>query len=445
MIKRTVNIDFSQKNGKLKPINGLNNGPRFGYDLECDLTDNYREMSPPIIRLSNVESPYLSSKYLDVHCIFPDFSLDERFDGSYNFAPTDRLLAAVKDTGAEIFLRLGESPEREGVKKYTRPPLDCDKFARICSKIISHYNKGWARGFKYNIKYVEIMCSVDTRDGFAGDRNEYFKLYSAVADRLKEDHPKLRIGAYSSGGFFSLNHYDATPEEKGYVSYLEDFIDYIKESGSALDFLSWKCCADSPEELNLHSNYARSYLNQAGLKRTQSIVTEFSLRDTCEHFGERDYPARLASSLIVAQKSNIDMMFLAGISPNSAWNPLYSLDDRKNPHLYASYHVMSAFGALSRLGTVVDSTEDYRREMYSLATTDGERGACVLTAAEYSGVIEIRTAGREFSHYSIKGVIGGGERASGYFTEHRDLLVKGGAVSLRVGKNEVYFLTFYNK
>ncbi len=445
-INRSVSIDFSHKNGKIKPINGLNNGPRFGYDLEHDLSGNYREMSPPVIRLSGIEEPYAASRYLDIHCLFPDFNLDERFEASFNFLPTDRLLASVREVGAEIFLRLGESIGHGELRKLNTLPDDFDKLARICSKIIAHYNKGWGNGFKYNIKYVEIWCDTDTPEGFIGERERYFSLYAAVANRLKADYPKLRVGAYSSGGFVSLNHYDAAEAQKAYIPFLEDFIEYISTKERApLDFLSWKCYAESPDELNLHANYARAYLSQSIFKKAESIVTEFNLKDTRESFTERSYPSRLASSFIVAQKSNIDMMFLSHLHPDSPWNPLYSLEDRTNVHLYSAYHVMTAFGALSRLGSAVDSTGDFRNEMYSLAATDDKIGAVVFTTVDYSGVIEIKIEGKTFNTYSIKGVIGGGDRASGFFTEERGIALKNDSITLRVGKNEVYFLTFYNK
>ena len=127
MIKRTVNVDFSKKTGKIKPVNGLNNGPLFGVDLSVDFSEEYKEMASPVIRVSDVEAPYAPSRFLDIHCVFPDMDLDERFEASYNFAPTDRYLAAIKETGADIVLRLGESREPYEVKKYTRPPRDYAK------------------------------------------------------------------------------------------------------------------------------------------------------------------------------------------------------------------------------------------------------------------------------------------------------------------------------
>ena len=444
MIKRTVSIDFSHKVGKLKPFNCLNNGPKFGIDLDVDFTDQYKEMSPGFVRVSNIEAPYASSRYLDIHCIFPDFDLDERFEASYNFAPTDRYLASIKECGADIFLRLGESREPYEVKKYTRTPRDPEKIARICERIIAHYNKGWANGFKYNIKYVEIMCDTDTEAGWCGADEEYYEFYSIVASHIKEAYPKIKVGAYSSGGFFSLNHYDGTPEQKAYVTFMEGFLEYLSNGKRApLDFFSWKCYAESPEEISLHSNYAKNYLTQYGFKKTQSIITEFNLLGTDKgSYLERKYPSTLARAMIIAQKSNVDMMFYSHLDPRSEWNALYSLDGRSDKHFYSSYHVMSAFGALYSLGNVVDSTEDYRTEIYSLAAMNDDKGACVFSTADYSGVVEIKLAGKNFTSYSIKGIIGGGDRGAGFFTEERGIPLRSDTITLRVGKNEVYFLTF---
>ena len=445
MIKRSVNIDFAKKVDKIKPVNGLNNGPAFGLDLNIDFSEQYKEMRCPIVRVSGIEEPYASSRYLDIHCIFPDMNLDERFEASYNFAPTDRYLEKIKQTGAAIFLRLGESREPYEVKKYTRPTRDYAKIARVCEKIIAHYNKGWARGFKYNIKYVEIFSDVDTYEGWAGSEEEYFELYATVANHIKEVYPKIKVGAYSSGGFFSLNHYASTPREKGYLEFLDKFLAYISRKNKApLDFFSWKCYADSPEEVSLHANYARSYLGQYGFKKTENVVSEFNLGDTVSSasYLQRSYPARLARSLITAQKSDVDMMFYSHLDPYSEWNSLYSLDGRTEKRFYSAYHVMTAFGALSALGNVVESTEDYRTEIYSLATLGEKNGVCVFSTADYSGVVEINLTGKSFSSYSIKGIIGGGERGRGFFTEEHGLPLRNDSITLRVGKNEVYFLTF---
>jgi hypothetical protein len=444
LIKRTVKVDFSKKIGKLKPINCLNNGPLFGVDLSADFSEEYKSIAPPFIRVSSPEYPNASVRFLDVHCIFPDMELDERFEASYNFAPTDKYLAAVKECGAEIFLRLGETPEPYEVRRYTRPPRDVAKLARILERIIAHYNKGWANGFKYNVKYVEIMCDVDTEAGWCGSREEYYELYATVATYLKEKHPKLKVGAYSSGGFYALNRFNSGETAKSYVEFCEGFLNYISRVNKApLDFLSWKSYSDSPEELKLHAGYARHYLDYYGFRRAQSIISEFNLEKTRggAYLG-RTYPSELATMMIVAAKSDVDMVFYSHLDPASLWNALYTVDGRSEKRLYAAYHVMSAMGSLVALSSAVDSGDDCRRETYSLAAANEERGALVLATANYSGVVEISLEGRDFASYSIKGIIGGGEKGMGYFTEERGLAIRNNKLALRVGKNEVYFFTF---
>ena len=444
MIKRYVSVDFSKRTGKLKPILCANTGPCFGKDLEHSFIDEYKEMGISFVRTHNVEHPYGAGRYIDVHCIFPDFDLDPRFESSYNFAPTDRYIATVKASGADIFLRIGESSEPYETRIYNRAPADLDKWICIVEHIIAHYNRGWANGFKLGIKYCELPCDVDEDHGWASDKEEYFELYRRTALRLKEVYPKLRVGAYSSGGFYSLNHYNASEKQKRYVSFLEDFLAFVTKPAIAapLDFLTWKCCAESPEELSLHANYARSYLNQRGLKRTQSIVSEFKLKPMKEpHYLRRFYPAELASALIIAEKSSVDMLFMSDMSPFDMGCALYSLEDRTVKRKYAPYGVMSAFGKLSSLATTVDVSEDYRRELYIIATASEEEGAVIVVTREFDGQIELNLKGSEFSSYSIKGMIGGGERGVGFSTSEQDLPLRAPCINLKAGKNEVYFIT----
>ena len=139
-------------------------------------------------------------------------------------------------------------------------------------RIIAHYNKGWANGFKYNVKYVEIMCDVDTKPGWGGTRREYYELYATVATYLKEKHPKLKVGAYSSGGFYSLNRLKAGVATASYVDFAEGFLNYVSGASAPLDFFSWKCYADRIDEVSLHASYVRSYLDLYGFKKTQSVT-----------------------------------------------------------------------------------------------------------------------------------------------------------------------------
>ncbi len=437
MIQRYINIDFSKSAGKIKPILALNSGPLATASLSVDLTEKLRAAGISFIRTDS----HPAERVVDMHTVFPDFNLDERFPESFNFAPTDTYLKAIKDMGAGILLRLGDSPEPYEIKRLPSLPADPEKWASVCERIIAHYNEGWGCGMKLGIKYVEITAGLDSVL-LPEERVKFYELYRTVARRLRARFPRIKIGAYSSGGFHSLNHYDATDTERGYIDFLEGFFSYVtaRENEAPLDFFTWSCRAETPEELSLHSNYARNYLNQYGLKKTQSIISDFSIAPASATYRDRAYPSLLVSSLILAQKGDVAMLFMDG-NPDSDGCPFFSTEDRHSVHTYAAYNALSAFGRLAALGTTVLGTEDYRHAIYSLAAFNGTEGAVIVTTDGYNGVIELSVEGAQFSTYSIKGIIGGGERGDGFSTSANDVPLTDGRVRLRAGKNEVYLIT----
>lgn len=442
--KKRIEIDFSRKQGRVRPLGGLNTGPLFGTDLSLSLSGEYRELGVPAVRTDGVEPPH-GGRFVDLHCLFPDPSLDERFDMSFCFGPTDAYLGAIHELGAEIVLRLGESYDPYEPKPYYRIPRDPLKWARVCERVIAHYNKGWACGYKWGIKRVELICGFDRScSGIA--REEYFEFYSTVAKYLKQCYPKLRIGGYSSGGFFSLNNFNSNDEQKGYVDILEEFLAYVKADGAPLDHFTWECAASEPEELSLHASYARNYLDQNGFKRTESIVSRlthvYEKDDTPPAF-RRDLPSRMAASYIIAQKSGVDMMFQPA-DPRDSDCVLYSIEDRTRVHRYGAFRAASFFGRIWSLGTVVDGTADFWRELYSLASFDGEDGAVLVVSRNYSGIIEIEPRGTEFASYSIEGCIGGGARGEGRSSRSERMPLSSGKVLFKAGRDEVYLVSFYH-
>ena len=445
MNRRSIYVDFTKRNGRIKPVSSAVGGPRSGPLLEVDFTEEFKAASIPAVRVRNAQFPYGFNQYVDVHCIFPDLTRDPEDETAYNFGPTDAYLLSVKDAGAEIFLCLGESSDPFGSKLYIKPPRDLELFASICTHIVAHYNESWALGFKLGIKYCEIFPGADEPSGFDGSPSEYAELYSKVAIALKERFPKLKVGAYSSGGFRALNHFDATEQERGYLQYLDSFLGAIskREEAVPLDFLSWRCITDSPEELSIHSSYAKTYLAQYGYKKAQSIVSEFNLTyvNINRALAMREYPALLASAFTVAQKCGIDMMFYSDLYPSSGNNAVLTVDDGFTKRLYASYGVFSAFGKLFKEKNALETTPDARRELYSLAAMGKDSAAVLLVSRDFSGELELELKDCPFSRYSIKGILGGGERGRGFSTEAANIPLESGRIYLKVGKCEVYFVT----
>src|ERR1039457_5114041 len=82
--------------------------------------------------------------------IFPNGKADPEKPESYNFGCTDKFLGADREGGAEVYYRIGRSWGAQ-----IDPPPDFDKYADVVRHVAMHYNKGWASGFHYNIRYWE--------------------------------------------------------------------------------------------------------------------------------------------------------------------------------------------------------------------------------------------------------------------------------------------------
>ena len=450
MQKKEIRVDFDKKCGRIKPLGCINGGPRSGgYDLPFDFSEEFTEMGVPLVRTAGAAGEYGLNQYINIHCIFPDFDADENLEESYNFLPTDLYLASIRNTGAGVFFRLGEGREPYSRKLYAGPPRDKEKWARICEHIVMHYNEGWANGFKMGIKYWEIWSAPDTAECWSGTRQEYFELYRVTANHLRERFPRIKIGAYGARGFYSLNRLDASEEMKTYVPFMQQFFSYITnpETYAPLDFFTWACYTVSPEELALHAKYARTYLDGAGLRRTRSIICEYNTIDRGDTPPAlRDsLPSELGASLIMAQKSPADMMMYSTSDVYSRANSLFSMDDHTTPHHYASYNVMCNFARLYKLGTAVDTGDDSRKELYSLAATDGSEAAMMTVVRGYEGKLEVVLTSSPYNTCTVSKTVPGGTRGKGTTYRSRDVDISSGRLILSVKQGEIYLLSFFNK
>lgn len=450
MQKKNIKVDFNKKCGRVKPLNCINGGPRSGgYDLPFDFTDEFIAMGVPLVRTSGSAGEYGHNQYINIHCIFPDFDADESLEESYNFLPTDLYLASIRNSGAGIFFRLGEGREPYSRKLYAKPPRDAEKWARICEHIVMHYNEGWANGFKLGIKYWEIWSAPEISECWAGTMDEYFELYRITANHLQEKFPRIKIGAYGARGFYALNRLDSTEEMKTYVPFMQRFFSYITrpETSAPLDFFTWACYTTNPEELAMHAQYARTYLDNAGLRKTRSIICEYNTIDrggTPPAFRE-DLPSELGATLIMAQKSYADMLMYSTSDIYSRENTLFSMDDHVTPHHYAAYEVMCSFARLYKLGSVIDTGDDHRKEFYSLAATDGNEAALMMVTRKYEGKVEITLVDSPFNTCVVAKTTPGGNRGKGTTYRSKEVDVTSGRLPLSVKPNEVYTISFFNK
>lgn len=447
MQDKRITVDFSKKCGKIKPLTAVNGAPRSGgVGLPYDFTDEFCAMAVPMARVGATTGDYGYNQFVNVHSIFPDFQADENLEDSYNFLPTDLYLASIRGAGAEIFYCLGEATEPYSKKLYARTPADKEKWARICEHIIMHYNEAWANGFKWNIKYFEIWNAPDTTEGFADSSEEYFELYRVVANHLKERFPKIKLGAYGARGFYALNRIDATEEMKGYVPFMQQFLSYIskEETSAPLDFFTWSCYTSNPEELAMHAKYARSYLDTAGRKRTRSILCEYN---THTRSGvpclSRDFPSELGAALTLMQKSPVDVMMYSTTDVVSEKNGLFSVDDYTSHRHYSAYNVMCAFAELYRLGSAIETTSDYRKEVYSLAAQGKDSAAILVTTRDYRGKVELLLKDCPYTTCSVIKIQPTSERGAPNVYRAEGVAIAGSKIVISAKMGEIYLVKLF--
>jgi beta-xylosidase len=264
-----LTVDFSQTNGVIRPLHGVNLGP-LCYRGMVDLSAYHRELGVPLTRLHDVV--WVNYDAVDISTIFRDFRNDPAQPDSYEFAATDDYITAVVKTGSSVLYRLGESIEHTPRKYRVHPPKDFGKWADICCAIIRHYNEGWAGGFRYNIRYWEIWNEPENQPAmWTGTDDQYFQLYEITAKAIKVRWPDLMVGGPSLGytGEFRDGQFKAG-------DFLLRFLRHCRDHQVPLDFFSWHRYASDPSDYARRARALRRLLDEHGFTKTESHFNEWN-------------------------------------------------------------------------------------------------------------------------------------------------------------------------
>ena len=264
-----VRVDCSQRVGRVRALHGVNNGP-----VNCgetvDLSAYYRAAKFPLARLH--DSGWPNPDIVDIHAIFPDLRADPASPASYRFSRTDDYIQAIVKTNVGIVYRLGESIEHTRKKYNVAPPADYDKWAAACVGIIRHYNEGWAKGFRHNIRYWEIWNEPENRPPmWTGTDADYYRLYATASRAIKARFPNLMVGGPSLGATGPLVDGRLKP-----TKFLTGFLSYCKEHKLPLDFFSWHTYTDNPYVYAQKAHAMRKVLDEYGFRKTENHLNEWN-------------------------------------------------------------------------------------------------------------------------------------------------------------------------
>jgi len=123
---RSLHVDVSRVTGTIRSFQGLNGPPSPLMAGLPNLVRQYKDLRVNMVRTHDLMGPTELDSRFDAtdallawlipgpaqragvvkagnaSIIFPDWSADPEKSGSYNFAPTDEVLAAIRASGAEI-------------------------------------------------------------------------------------------------------------------------------------------------------------------------------------------------------------------------------------------------------------------------------------------------------------------------------------------------------
>ena len=372
-----IRVDFDNIVDEIRPVHNIGRMPE--YALDSEVNGYFTEANMTSCRTHDINCT-------DIHRIFPDFSKDANDENSYNFAECDNVLASIVDTGMEPFFRFGISWSNPVTDHdYLVPPADYTKWSQICEHIILHYNEGWADGFDYNIEYWEIWNEPENSDDIAdnhfwiGSDEEFFRLYDTAAKYLKEKFPDLKIGGYGSCGFYALTKTNAvntgaTPRNQYFVTYFQNFLSYIKEHNSPMDFFTWHSYTTTEKNAR-YIEYVRESLAEAGYGEAEIICDEWNYNPMENELIDRRYGANQTSMLIMFQNEGLDMAhYYNGDDEGSLWSGLFV----KGRQPSSAYYGFWAFGQMYKLGNQAKIKNLWLPEdLYAVAAT-GDDGQTLL-------------------------------------------------------------------
>lgn len=425
--RKLIEVDFASVTGQIKPLHGMCNGP---LSPGADLSGMFADMGVPQVRFADAGGKQ-AGLFVNVSHVFPDMSADEYDPKSYRFGPTDTLLRAAAESGAEMIYRLGESDNGW----YYALPENVDKWVRVCVNIIRHYNDGWADGMQLGISRLEIWAVPDTMPGLGNAAA--FSFYERVAHGLKSYDPALQIGGM---GFAD------------YGAMAREFIKYCKKKNLPLDFVTVCAYGQMPSEALSGAQKLSAYLQKSDMAHLPIFVCEWNCvkaqSQLTDPARKREMDEQLRSlrgavfcaSMLLKMQSTFGIEAAAYYDAQPQVSTTCGICDRYgNPA--KPMHAFRAYDVLYRQGTAVWC--DVHGSGVDAAASIGERaGAVMVSVMDSPGLVDIRMNNLPENVYSADVMILDGVRDL-TCVQTLPLMGMSRQICISVGKHSLILIKLY--
>ncbi len=264
-----VTYTLGNKNGTVQPLLGVNAGPMHWATKRTtqDATLGFQQIGVKSVRTHDMPGA------LDMKLMYPDRTKDTALQSSYNFTSgggysdysSDFVVATLKDNGLGMYLRIWDSAG--GVVA----PSSSERanWTKAAVEVVRHYQEGKWNGYSNMVGYVEIGNEPDSTGFWPSTytKEEFYTLYCDTAKAIRAAFPNMKIGGpgiTASGFSNSLGQ-----------QWTKGFLDYVKNTGAPLDFLSWHIYSNSPDNFTTGAKFYRSELDSRGFTSTEQHLTEW--------------------------------------------------------------------------------------------------------------------------------------------------------------------------
>jgi len=264
-----ASADFGRVVGKFKRLHGVNIIMPMEFEHDTAHCADLGKIGFDTVRVHDLRGQDSCAGMAgDYQNIFPNYHADPKNPANYNFAPTDTFMRMVRDSspGTNFVFGLAPTIENEApnpTKYWVVDPGDHDRFADLCIGIIKHYDKGWAKGFKYGIRYYEIWNEPNSISLWDKSYEEFCRFYAHAAKRIKAGCPWIKIGGPAL--------------TKPDIHLVKLLVKICREENAPLDFFSWHRYADNIEDFIEPVKEVRKILDENGFTHTELHLNEWRL------------------------------------------------------------------------------------------------------------------------------------------------------------------------